>query len=153
MPFGRISSGSELADEWQAMPLCYPCGMPWIKDTTQARDPVVQHGMDMLGAAVRRQRLRLHLSQTDLSYRTGIHQSTISRFERGRRCGLRWSRFAKLVAVLGGLDFGDREPIALPGYRHQVLTPNPWVARQAELAAAADEFGDDKVEDEDEATA
>lgn len=135
------------------MPLCYPCGMPWIKDTTQARDPIVQRGMDMLGAAVKRQRLRLHLSQTDLSYRTGVHQSTISRFERGRRCGLRWSRFAKLVAVLGGLDFGDREAIALPGYRHQVLTPNPWVVRQAELAAASDEFGDDEVADEAEATA
>ena len=122
--------------------------MPWSEDGTRIREPNVQRGMDMLGAAVKRQRLRLHLSQTDLSNRTGIHQSTISRFERGRRCGLRWSRFAKLVAVLGGLDFGDREPIALPGYRHQILTPNPWVAQQAALAAAVG----DVVDDEDEAT-
>ena len=56
----------------------------------------------------------------------------------------------RLVAVLGGLDFGDREPTALRGYRHQVLTPNPWVARQAELAAAAvKEVGNDEVEDEE----
>ena len=122
--------------------------MPWLEDGTRIREPNVQRGMDMLGAAVKRQRLRLHLSQTDLSNRTGIHQSTISRFERGRRCGLRWSRFAKLVAVLGGLDFGDREPMAPPGYRHQILTPNPWVAQQAALAAAVG----DVVDDEDEAT-
>ena len=129
---------------------CYPLQMPWMEDGTRIREADVQRGMDLLGAAVKRQRIRLHLSQTDLSYRTGIHQSTISRFERGRRCGLRWSRFAKLIAVLGGLDFGDREPIALPGYRHQVLTPNPWVARQAELAAAAvKEVGNDEVEDEE----
>ena len=153
MPLGRILSGGEVAGEWQASALCYPFAMPWIEDTTRTRDPVVQRGMDLLGAAVKRQRLRLHLSQTDLSYRTGIHQSTISRFERGRRCGLRWSRFAKLVAVLGGLDFGDREPIAPPGYRHQVLTPNPWVARQAELAAAVGEVGHEEVEDVDKATA
>jgi transcriptional regulator with XRE-family HTH domain len=61
--------------------------------------------MQLIGAALRRRRQRLGWSQRDLGRRTGVDQSTISRLETGVRCGLRWSRFAAVVAVLGGLDF------------------------------------------------
>lgn len=81
--------------------------MPWDHDAQvrQRRDPVTARGMRRIGAATRERRERRHLSQRDLAALTGLHQSTISRFERGERCGMRWSRFAAMVEVLGGLDF------------------------------------------------
>lgn len=83
--------------------------MPWDDDreTYRRRDPRTARGMRRIGHATRVRRQRLDLSQRDLGALTGVHQSTISRFERGERCGLRWARFALLVDVLGGLDFDD----------------------------------------------
>ena len=45
---------------------------------------------------------------------TGIDQTTLSRFERGERVGLRFTRFALLVETLGGLDFGAYRPGGSP---------------------------------------
>jgi transcriptional regulator with XRE-family HTH domain len=45
------------------------------------------------------------MSQRELARRSGVHQSSISRFERGLQFCIRWSRFARIVVVLGGLDF------------------------------------------------
>lgn len=95
-------------------------------------------------AAVKRRRLRLGLSQTRLGLMTGIHQSTISRFENGKRFGLRWWRFAVLVAVLGGLDFGDLAGVGTYGRRAPV---NPHLA----ALAAARANDPDELDDGDDA--
>jgi transcriptional regulator with XRE-family HTH domain len=79
--------------------------MPWDRIDSEYRDPVVQRGMELIGAAVRRRRERLGWSQRELERRTRVDQTTISRLENGRRVGLRLARLARLVAVLGGLDF------------------------------------------------
>jgi transcriptional regulator with XRE-family HTH domain len=104
-------------------------------------DPDVRKGMELIGAAVKRRRRQKFLSQSRLAQMTGIPQSTISRFENGRRCGLSWVRFARLVGVLGGLDFGPLVRPFIPGFEHQ-LQPNPYLERQrleaARLALRAD---------------
>ena len=107
-------------------------------------------GLQMLGAAIKRRRLKLGLSQSRLARMTGIHQSTISRFENGKRFGRRWWRFAVLVAVLGGLDFGDLTGVRAYGRRPPV---NPYLearaaaaARDAEALGAADGSAVDDVE-------
>jgi len=90
----------------------------------------------MTGVALKRRRVRLHLTQSELARRTGIHQSVISRIERARRWGISLRRFAILVATLGGLDFDPPPPLSIPGYEHQAWTPNPYLARQAAMARA-----------------
>lgn len=47
-------------------------------------------------------RRALGLSQRDLSRRTGIPQSVISRFERGQACGIDLTRLEQLATALGG---------------------------------------------------
>jgi transcriptional regulator with XRE-family HTH domain len=95
---------------------CYNSGMPWDSDKPP-RDPRVQRGMDLMGSALKRRRERLGMSQRELERRTGVDQSTISKFENGRRCGIRWSRFARIVAVLDGLDFGAPAVTARPAVK------------------------------------
>jgi transcriptional regulator with XRE-family HTH domain len=102
----------------------YNVAMPWDALLPE-RDPLVQRGMVMLGNAVRRARHRNGWTQRELEARTGIDQSTISKFENGRRLGLRFSRFAMLVAVLGGLDFDP------PGEARL----EPLLSRGAQIAA------------------
>jgi transcriptional regulator with XRE-family HTH domain len=81
--------------------------MPWDTIDPEYRDPAVQRGMELIGAAVRRRRERLGLSQRDLERRARVDQTTISRLENGRRVGLRLARLARLVAALDGLDFEE----------------------------------------------
>ena len=103
--------------------------MPWnAENYWMTRDPKVKRGMVMIGAAMRRQRTKRGLSQRDVERMTGIHQSTISRLETGSRCGLRWSQFAAIVAVLGGLDFDEPGTVRLFGAYG--VSPNPVVGRQ-----------------------
>lgn len=83
------------------------------------RLPFEQQGFDLIGASVRQRRRVLGLSQTDVERMTGIDQSTLSRLENGRRFGLRWRRFATLVAALGGLDFGHLRGRNVMGLDHQ----------------------------------
>lgn len=117
--------------------------MPWTDEGFWINDPLAYQGLQMLGAAIKRRRLKLGLSQTRLARMTGIHQSTISRFENGKRFGLRWWRFAVMVAVLGGLDFGDLAGVRAYGRRPPV---NPYLAARA--AAAARDAGALGVDDE-----
>lgn len=102
------------------------------------RDPDAKRGFELIGAAVRRRRVKLGLTQRDLERLTGVHQSTISRLETGDRCGLRWKRFAQIVGVLGGLDFVERgglRDVDLIGPHG--LSPNTKVALQQLDAAEA----------------
>ena len=91
------------------------------------RDPLARRGLEMMGAAMRRQRERRGLSQRNVQGLTGVDQSTISKLENGKRFGLRWSRFARIIAVLGGLDFLS-SPLELV-FGRAGLSPNPEVAR------------------------
>ena len=68
------------------------------------RDPGQQLGFDVIGAALKRRRLLLGWTQRYLEAQSGIDQTVISRLENGRQYGLRWSRFADLINVLGHLD-------------------------------------------------
>ena len=89
--------------------------------------------MRRIGAATRRQRQRHHLSQRNIEGMTGIDQTTLSRFERGERVGIRFARFALLVETLGGLDFGGYRPVGNPDelvLGPRGLYPHPVVARE-----------------------
>jgi transcriptional regulator with XRE-family HTH domain len=63
---------------------------------------------------VKRRRLTIAWSQRDLERASGIDQSAISRLENGRLSGLRFSRFARLVTAMNGLDpDAPRPPLRL----------------------------------------
>jgi transcriptional regulator with XRE-family HTH domain len=64
--------------------------------------PEVVHGMLVVGRWLRALRRRRGYTQAQLGRLCGLHQSTISRLENGRCSGLRWIRFAALVAALDG---------------------------------------------------
>ncbi len=112
----------------------YTIDMPWNSEVHWLRDPLARRGFEMIGAAMRRQRERRGLSQRDVEASTGVDQSTISKLENGKRFGLRWHRFARVVAVLGGLDFlaSPLEPVFGPAG----LSPN-WEVARAQLEDAA----------------
>jgi transcriptional regulator with XRE-family HTH domain len=80
--------------------------MAWTEDDRRARDPEAQLGWDIIGGMVKRRRTQLGWTQRDLSIRSGLSQTAICRLETGRLRGLRFSRFARLVAAMGGLDPG-----------------------------------------------
>jgi transcriptional regulator with XRE-family HTH domain len=69
-----------------------------------------QNGYDLIGSFIKRRRLAIPLTQRQLEHLTEIDQTVISRIENGRQYGLRWSRFARLVAVLEGLDDRSTQP-------------------------------------------
>jgi transcriptional regulator with XRE-family HTH domain len=76
--------------------------MPWDAPP-KYRSPIELRGYELLGAQLRRRRQQLGLSQRQLAALSRIDQSVISRTENGKQFGFRWSRFARLVGVLGGL--------------------------------------------------
>ena len=75
--------------------------MPWDAPP-KYRSPIELRGYVLLGAQLRRRREQLGLSQRQLAALSRIDQSVISRTENGKQFGFRWSRFARLVGVLGG---------------------------------------------------
>ena len=55
------------------------------------------------------------MSQRYLEQLSGVDQTIISRLENGKLYGLRWSRFARIVEALDGLD------VSIPAQE-----PPPW---------------------------
>jgi transcriptional regulator with XRE-family HTH domain len=78
--------------------------MAWDPAERLERDAELQRGWEIIGAMVKRRRTILGWSQRDLSRASGLAQSAISRLETGKLSGVRFGRFAKLVAAMGGLD-------------------------------------------------
>jgi transcriptional regulator with XRE-family HTH domain len=99
-------------------------------------DPQVRRGLERIGQIVKRRRLALGLSQRQLEYLSGVDQSLISRLENGKRFGLRWQRFAKLVEALGGLEF-DVSPRPRPPW------PGPAGARTRAAIRGPGAYGRD----------
>jgi len=64
----------------------------------------------MLGAAVKRRRMAIRWSQRDLEMASGVDQTVISRLENGILPGIRFSRFARLVAAMNGLEVDRPHP-------------------------------------------
>ena len=78
--------------------------MAWNPVERSDRDPELQRGWEIIEAMVKRRRSRIGWSQRDLARACGLAQSAISRLETGKLSGVRFGRFAKLVAAMGGLD-------------------------------------------------
>jgi hypothetical protein len=84
--------------------------MVWTAEARERRFPEVQRGWKLLGAAVKRRRIPLRWSQRDLERVSGVDQTVISRLENGVLSGMRFSRFARLVAAMNGLDVDRPHP-------------------------------------------
>ena len=78
--------------------------MAWDPAARLERDVELQRGWEIVGAMVKRRRTVIGWSQRDLSRACGLAQSAISRLETGKLSGVRFGRFARLVAAMGGLD-------------------------------------------------
>ncbi len=78
--------------------------MTWSQISRSERDPELQRGWEIIGAMVKRRRRIIGWSQRDLAGASGLAQSAISRLETGQLSGVRFGRFAKVVASMGGLD-------------------------------------------------
>lgn len=76
------------------------CRAPRWAHSTDPRHDVEQRGYDLIGATLKERRLSARLTQRRLEELSGIDQTVISRLENGRQYGLRWSRYAILIAVL-----------------------------------------------------
>jgi transcriptional regulator with XRE-family HTH domain len=61
---------------------------------------MVALGMELLGRWIRESRVQAGMTQAQLARLAGIHQTTLSRLERGRLEGLRLHRLAAIIAVL-----------------------------------------------------
>ena len=77
--------------------------MPW-SELDSADEKVTQLGYESIGRLVRTLRRRAGWTQQELQGLSGVHQSVISRLENGKRCGISWARFGRLIGTLGGLD-------------------------------------------------
>ncbi len=99
---------------------------------------------------IKRRRLGATLTQRRLEDLTGIDQTVISRLENGKQYGLRWSRFAILVATLDGLC-GDPRPL-VPWWRAVGLRPPSHVLedlrREGLIPPLPDSAGDDDADDD-----
>gem|GEM_PF-3062535 len=90
------------------------CQAPRWAHSSDPRHEVEQRGYDLIGVVLKRRRVTAGLTQRELERLARIDQTVISRLENGRQYGLRWSRFAILVAALDGLDDVAPKP------------PTPW---------------------------
>ncbi len=70
-------------------------------------DAVTLRGLQIIGRALYEARRRAGLTQRRLAYICGVHQSTISRLERGRLNGIRLKKLALIVAALESLSVVD----------------------------------------------
>jgi transcriptional regulator with XRE-family HTH domain len=67
--------------------------------------------MELLGRWIRDSRVRAGMTQGQLARLAAMHQTTLSRLERGRLEGLRLHRLAALIAVLDNARGNDLHPI------------------------------------------
>jgi transcriptional regulator with XRE-family HTH domain len=67
--------------------------------------------MELLGGWIRDSRRQAGMTQAQLARLAGVHQTTLSRLERGRLEGLRIHRLAAIIAVLDS-RLADLRPIA-----------------------------------------
>ena len=118
--------------------------MAWDSFDIGLAEPLVADGTQLLGLMVRRRRLRFGLSQRRLALLAGFDQSVISRLENGLLRGMRYRRFAILVAILGGLDEHGPPPRWWLERHHQRL---PWDA--ARRASADPDLEGDADQDAD----
>jgi DNA-binding XRE family transcriptional regulator len=91
--------------------------------STDPRHGVEQLGYDLIGARLKDLRVTARLTQRQVEALTGIDQTVISRLENGKQYGLRWARYAILVAVLE-----ERQPArtgAGPWWATLGKTPRP----------------------------
>ena len=84
--------------------------MPWATLDIGDDDDLRVAGARWLGAAVRRRRLQLGLTQRRLEALTQIDQTIISRIETGRSKGIKHSRLLALIGAISGLDQDDPIP-------------------------------------------
>jgi transcriptional regulator with XRE-family HTH domain len=63
-----------------------------------------RHGAQLLGAGIRRARLRRGLSQQQLAWHVGLSQSMISRVETGHLRGIRFRMLARMAGALSLTD-------------------------------------------------
>ena len=107
---------SKVSDKSLVMATGYGPAMVWSAEARGEQEPKVQLGWEIVGRMVKRRRRILRWSQRDLSRACGLAQSTICRLESGTLSGVRFSRFARLVAALGGLDPDAPHPPMPPWY-------------------------------------
>ena len=84
--------------------------MAWSYVDRERWRPEVQRGWAMIGAMVKRRRHAIRWSQRDLERACYVDQTIISRLETGKLAGMKFSRFAALVAAMGGLDVDAPHP-------------------------------------------
>ena len=119
------------------------CQAPRWAHSTDPRHETEQQGFDLIGAVLKRRRLQASLTQRELEHRSGIDQTVISRLENGKQYGLRWSRFAILVAVLDGLESEPPKPV--PWWVEAGITPPIYALdrlRQEGLISTEDDPAD-----------
>lgn len=91
--------------------------------STDPRHGVEQQGYDLIGARLKELRRGAGLTQRQLEALTRIDQTVISRLENGKQYGLRWSRYAILIAVL---EERQRERTrVVPWWETLGMTPRP----------------------------
>jgi DNA-binding Xre family transcriptional regulator len=88
----------------------YRAPVAWDQNSRLDRDPEIQRGWEILGRMVKRRRTRIAWSRRDLPRACGLARSAISRLETGKLSGVRFGRFAKLVAAMNGLDPDAPDP-------------------------------------------
>jgi transcriptional regulator with XRE-family HTH domain len=72
---------------------------------------MVADGMELLGRWIRESRVQAGMTQGQLARLAGMHQSTLSRLERGTLEGLRLHRLAAIISVLQSRLGDDLRPI------------------------------------------
>jgi transcriptional regulator with XRE-family HTH domain len=72
---------------------------------------MVALGMELLGRWIRESRVQAGMTQAQLARLAGVHQTTLSRLERGRLEGLQLHRLAAIIAVLDSRLGNDLRPI------------------------------------------
>jgi len=108
--------------------------MAWTAEDRERRFPEVQLGWEILGAMVKRRRVALGWSQRDLQRASGLHQTGVSRLERGILSGIRFSMFARVVAAMNGLDQASTEAAPTPARLVGLIASQPLVMRPMRIS-------------------